>query len=136
MGSVVLDAHPLVAIVVREPSGPAVKVRLQEARESGEILICAVNLCEAAYIIERRAGAEAVARVLFLMERIGVRIVDADARLAGFAAAARRDHGLGIGDCFAAALAFSLSLPLMTGDADFLALEDHGLEIDWVGPPR
>ena len=53
--------------------------------------------------------------------------------LATHAADLKARHGLGLGDAFAAALALATRSPLLTGDADFRALEEHGLALEWVG---
>ena len=93
----------------------------------------AVNWCEVMYLIRRYAGPRAAAGVAARLERMPIAVVDVDVSLAGFAAALKSDHRLGLGDSFAAALAMMTKLPLLTADADFLPLAQHGLKLDWLG---
>ncbi|MDZ4655042.1 MAG: PIN domain-containing protein [Coriobacteriia bacterium] len=133
MGSVVLDAQPLVALVLDEPSAGYVADRLRGFVGEEHALISAVNWCEVIYATRRVAGEHMAARVAALMERAGISVVDVDRTLAGFAASVKAEHRLGLGDSFAAGLALATGLPLLTGDSDFLPLEEHGLQLDFIG---
>ena len=136
MGSVVADAQPIVAFLLDEPLADLVQTRLGEHRTTGSILMSAVNWCEVLYAVERQGGPPMAALAEGLRVHVPITVVDAGVGLASHAASAKLHHGLSLGDSFAAGTARALGLPLMTGDPDFLPLEDHGLEIDWVGPER
>lgn len=129
----VLDAQPLVALLAGEPSADRIARTMSDRAGRGDLLICAVNWCELLYVTRARRGAADAARAAALIQSIPVLVVDADAEIAGVAAALKADFGLGIGDSFAAALAVALGAPLLTGDTDFLPLAGSGLRIEWVG---
>lgn len=135
MAALVVDAQPLVALLAGEPSMPLVRARLREWAADGDILISAVNWAEVLYIARRRAGAFASARADAMLRRVPISVVDVGAGLASHAAELKTRHTLGLGDSFAAALAIATNSPLLTGDADFLPLAEHGLAIEWVGEP-
>ena len=92
-----------------------------------------VSWCEVLYIARMKGGPFVEARAVGRLRALGVSVVDADERLATYAADVKARFGLGLGDSFAAGLALALGAPLLTGDADFLPLAEHGLQIDWVG---
>lgn len=134
MGPLVLDAQPLIAVIADEPLAPTVVGRLEAALGSDrELLISSVNWCEVLYMTRRLLGEPSARRAIYLAGRLPLSVVNADDELATYAAEMKTRHRLGLGDCFAAGLALALHAPLLTGDADFLPLAEHGLEIDWVG---
>jgi len=129
----VVDAQPIVALVRGESVAARANARLFDALGRGSVVMSAVNWCEVMYLIRRHAGSRAAAGVAARLERMPIAVVDVDVSLAGFAAAVKSDHQLGMGDSFAAALAMMTELPLLTADADFLPLAEHGLKLDWLG---
>jgi uncharacterized protein with PIN domain len=132
MGSLVLDAQPLIAIIADEPIAPVVEQRLRDHAARGGLIVSAVNWCEVLYMSHRLLGEFATARIAGLAEQASIAIVDVDADLAGYAAEIKTRHRLGLGDCFAAGLAIATGSPLLTGDADFLPLAADGLTLDWL----
>jgi uncharacterized protein with PIN domain len=132
----VIDAGPLVAILLDEASAPRVRARLEELRRSSELAISSVNWCEVLYSARLKAGPFVEALAVSGFRALPIAVVDCDERLASHAADMKARFGLGLGDCFAAGLAMALGAPLLTGDADFLPLGQHGLQIDWVGEER
>ncbi|MDP2182999.1 MAG: PIN domain-containing protein [Actinomycetota bacterium] len=132
-GRVVVDAQPLVALIAGEPCAGRVQSRLADVAASGDLLVSAVNWCEVAYMARRRAGEHMAARVVAMLESVPISVVAVDADIAGFAAAVKAAHGLGLGDAFAAGLAIALDAPLLTGDRDFLPLRESGLQVEWLG---
>ena len=133
MGALVVDAQPLIAILLREGSAAEATSRLREQRMRGDILLCAVTLAEVLYVVRRRLGPHAASRVAALLDDVPIAVVDVNRPLATHAADLKARHNLGLGDAFAAALALATGSPLLTGDADFRALEEHGLTLEWVG---
>lgn len=136
MGTLVADAQPLVAILLAEHDARWVEERLRRQRGDGEVLLTAVNLSEVLYTVRTRLGPHGASRAAALLRRVPISIVDVGSGLATHAAEVKARHHLGLGDCFAAALAIMTDSPLLTGDADFLPLAEHGLKIEWVGQER
>jgi len=132
-GSLVLDAQPLVAMLAKEPTRRQVRLRIEAAAASGEVLISAVNWSEVLAFGIRSLGAEQTARFVGQFDLVPVRVVDVGRAVAGRAAAIRVAHRLSLGDSFAAALAMTTGLPLLTADADFARLAADGLRLEFVG---
>lgn len=136
MGVLAVDAQPLVALLLREAHAPKIAAVIREYRAAGVVEVCAVILAEVLYIARLRAGAHLTSRVLALIDEVPICVIDAGPDLATRAADLKARHGLGLGDAFAAAHAMATGAPLLTGDADFLPLAEHGLAIEWVGEPH
>jgi uncharacterized protein with PIN domain len=134
--ALVVDASPLVTLLMNELGAAAVYDRLDARAASRGLVISSVNLCEVLYVVRRKAGMDRGAHALRWLKGLPMEIVSADERTAIFAAELNHRHALGLGDSFAAGLALALDAPLLTGDADFLPLAEHGLRIDWVGEER
>jgi uncharacterized protein with PIN domain len=131
----VLDAQPLVALIADEPIAESVARRLRAGAADETLVISAVNWCEVLYMSRRLLGPRMAVRVAAIVERAPVAVIPASAEFAAVAAEIKARFALGLGDSFAAALAIATGSPLLTGDADFLPLAEHGLVIEWVGEP-
>ncbi|MBU4557011.1 MAG: PIN domain-containing protein [Actinobacteria bacterium] len=131
VGELVLDAQPVISLLAKEPSAKMVKQELAK-RAPGSAVISAVNWCEVLCYVRRRSGAHEAARLAGLVRSLPLGIVNADVEVAGYAAALRAQYGLGLGDCFAAGLALALDAPLLSGDSDFIPLQEHGLKLLWA----
>ncbi len=131
-----IDAGPLVSLLLDEAAAPRVRARLQDLRCTSDLSITSVNWCEVLYSARLKAGPFVEAVAVRGFRALPIAVVDCDERLAAHAAEVKARFGLGLGDCFAAGLALALGAPLLTGDVDFLPLEEHGLQIDWVGGDR
>lgn len=130
---VVLDAYALVGLLHDEPCAERVQRALERALSTGHPLpISSVNWCEVVYAIRRRRPHEETSAAISVLDALPIAVVDADRDLAARAAVLKAEHGLGLGDSFAAALALRLNMPLMTGDPDFGPLRDAGLELEWL----
>jgi uncharacterized protein with PIN domain len=136
MGVLAVDAQPLVAILLKEDRALRAMEVIRECRARGDVEICAVNLAEVLHIARMRAGTHVASRALALIDEVPITVVSADGTIATRAADLKARHGLGLGDSFAAALAMVTGSPLLTGDADFLPLAEHGLVIEWLGRPH
>ena len=136
MGTLVADAQPIIAVLGGEPQATAAEDRLRRGAADGDVLISAVNLCEVLYMARRRSEVFTTARAWALLHRVPVAVVGVGPELAAHAAEMKVRYRLGLGDSFAAALAVMTGSPLLTGDADFLPLAEHGLTIEWVGEER
>ncbi len=130
-GELVLDAQPVISLLADEASAPVVQRQLRLHAERNAV-ISAVNWCEVLYFAQRTGAAYEAASLVGILESLPLRVVAVDADIAGYAAAIKSEFRLGLGDCFAAALATALRAPLLTGDRDFIPLQEHGLEVIWA----
>jgi uncharacterized protein with PIN domain len=130
--ALVLDAHPIVGLLLSEAIGAPVGDVLREAREGQvSLLMCVVNAAEVMVALERAGGAEASRRTLEGLQEMPIRLVGVDLELAARAAWFKAGGGLSYGDAFAAALAHRESVPLLTGDRDFERVADR-VEVRWL----
>jgi uncharacterized protein with PIN domain len=130
--ALVLDAHPIVGLLLSEAIGAPVGGLLREAREGQlSLLMCVVNAAEVMVALERAGGAEASHRTLEGLQEMPIRLVAVDLELAARAAWFKAGGGLSYGDAFAAALAHRESVPLLTGDRDFERVADR-VEVRWL----
>jgi uncharacterized protein len=121
---VVLDAWALIALLRHEPGGPFV----QRAVSDGGAVVSWINLGEVYYVEARRSSAErATAAVARLAAEL--RAEEPDAELVMHASRIKATHAVSYADAFAAATAERHALPLVTGDAELLALEREGLTL-------
>lgn len=102
------EDHPAAALV----SGPI---------EQGEAVVCAINLGEVLYRLERDHGRE---RALALVDGIReiTRVEEPDWELVTAAAHVKAGGGLSYADAFCVATAERHGAPLYTGDPEILAL--------------
>jgi predicted nucleic acid-binding protein len=130
--ALVLDAHPIVGLLLSEAIGAPVGDVLREARDGQlSLLMCVVNAAEVMVALERAGGAEASHRTLEGLQEMPIRLVGVDLELAARAAWFKAGGGLSYGDAFAAALAHRESVPLLTGDRDFERVADR-VEVRWL----
>ena len=123
----VIDTSALVAIFLAEPER---RHFLDLILASPSRLLSAANAVETGIVIEARRGDAAGREFDLFLVRSGLQIVPVDAEQADIARSAWRKYGKGrhpaalnFGDCFAYALAKSVSEPLLAKGADF-ALTD------------
>jgi len=127
----VLDSWGLMAFLEDEPAAERMEEIIASAQEEGELLVTSVNLAEVWYSTARsRSEAEADAAVARLV-MLGIKVVDADWRLAREAARLKAKRKIALGDSFAAALANLRGAEVVTGDPEFKQLEDE-VRVLWV----
>jgi predicted nucleic acid-binding protein len=134
-GDYVLDSYALLAYLEAEPGSDRVR-DLIEMAQAGKIhlYICAVNLGEVVYIIERERGLSRAQEILAWIDELAVEIVNADRVLALAAAHLKADCPLAYADCFAAALSLAKGACLVTGDSEFRKIKPgHNIRIEWLG---
>jgi predicted nucleic acid-binding protein len=132
-GEVVLDSYAVLALLRDEDGAPVVERLLERADEAERSLpLSAVNWGEVVYMVARERGPEAATEVIAAMDALPIGVVDADKALTSRAALLKAAHRLAYADAFAAALAMTLGLPLVTGDPELRALEP-GLRLVWLG---
>jgi ribonuclease VapC len=123
---IVVDSSAVVAIVRGEPERGDF---LSEVRAAGDARISAVNYVESSMVCEGGQGAPGRAlfeRSFAILEQLGLQVAAADRDLADCARDAFRRYGKGrhpamlnMGDCFAYALAKTLTAPLLFKGDDF-----------------
>lgn len=122
--TVVLDSWAVLALLRGEPSGPAVRDRLQAERS----VISWINLGEVLYLECRRVGRERAEGAIAAV----VDVVDAelpDVRAVRDAAGWKAAGGLAYADAFAVATAVRHGAELLTGDPEIVAIEDPRLRV-------
>ena len=119
----VIDSSALVAILLGEPGGDALAVKLSGAPRP---VICAANWLEAMMVISARLGPPGVQALGELLAAAGVQVAPVDAELVqtAFEAWLRFGKGqhpasLNFGDCFAYALAMRRREALLFKGQDY-----------------
>jgi predicted nucleic acid-binding protein len=136
MSTRVLDAYALMAFFEDEPGADLVRGLLQKAEASDlKLLMSVVNLGEVWYSIARATSPETADRYIDEIRAMNIDIVDADWPLTRQAAAFKVKGNIAYGDCFAAALARLHQAGLVTGDAEFLALEGE-VKLEWLSKEK
>lgn len=134
MATKVLDSWALMAFFNAEPAAPEVKKLLLKAEaDRDRLLLTVVNWGEIYYSVMRGASqerAEFIAKEIAGMKIDIVPVAD-DMELARQAAIFKATKKLGYADCFVAALAKLRNAELITGDADFKAVEGE-IKIGWL----
>lgn len=132
MKTTVLDASALVALFFDEPGAEKVENLVHHAAEADKpLLIAAVNWAEVLYRVERKNGAEGLARAREFERTMPLDVAPLDRELAEAAAHLKFAHDLGLADAFAAALAKGKKAELVTADTEFKALEKE-IKIAWL----
>ena len=132
MKRAVLDSWALMAFFKNEPAAAQVEERLAHAAESGvHLALCLVNWGEVVYQFERAGGQSVAESVIADMNNLPIELVIADQALTRIAASFKARGGLSCADCFAAAWAKERKAELLTGDAEFRALEKD-IKIAWL----
>ena len=129
--ALVLDSFALLAIFLREPSGPYVIRMLEDASPDQEISISVVNLGEVFYRLENVSAGLTTAQALSSVRAWPVIVTPVDEGLALAAAAIRAERRMGYLDCFVVALAQARGATVVTGDPDFRRVEDL-VRIEWL----
>jgi len=128
----VLDSYALLAFLFREQGCDTIRSLLEWAVENGQQhLITSVNWAEVRYIVERKAGPERWSEVRDSLASLPLDVVSADRELAELAGELKVEGAISLADCFAAALALELDLPVYTGDPEFRAVEPD-VKVCWL----
>lgn len=124
----VIDASALVAIILGEPSTPAL---LEAAKAARTRHLSSVSMLETGVVLMARLGTQALPRLDRLVEDLGCEIVPFDAAQAKAAIGAFGRFGKGqghraqlnFGDCAVYALAALHGLPVLATGRDFRATD-------------
>ncbi len=130
--ALVLDSWSVIAYLEDEPSGQLVADWIASAHdEEIPIYMTVVNAGEVWYIIAREISEEEANGSIKELRELRIQFVYVDWELTQEAARFKSRHKMSYADCYAAALANSRKADLVTGDAEFKAVEDQ-IKIQWV----
>ena len=128
----VLDSHALLALLRDEPGGETVAQILERAGQRDQpVHMTEVNYAEVQYIVRRKDGDAAWATIAGELRAAPIEFHPADRRLADTAADFKARFKISLADAFAAALAKEKKAEIVTGDADYKALEKE-IKIGWL----
>jgi predicted nucleic acid-binding protein len=95
-----------------------------------------VNLGEIIYITERERGLAKAQQVLARIDELPIEVVDANRQCSLAAAHIKAHWQIAYADCFAAALCQVTNSVLVTGDPEFIPLEEAGaVQVNWITQP-
>ena len=132
MKPAVLDTSAVLAMFFGEPGMEKIRELFHKASEAERpVFITAVNWAEVLYKMERKQG-KAGLDIAHQFERTTtLEAVPVDREQAETAAHLKCQHGLGLADAFAAALAMDKKAELYTGDLEFKSVEKE-IKINWL----
>ena len=130
--ALVLDSWSVIAYLEDEPSGQQVADIIAGAHEEGiPIYMTVVNAGEVWYIIACEISDEEANNSIKELRDLRIQFVDVDWELTQEAARFKSQYKMSFADCYVAALAKTRKADLVTGDAEFKAVEDQ-VKIQWV----
>jgi predicted nucleic acid-binding protein len=128
----VLDASALLAMFFGEPGMEQMRELFHKASEADHpVFMSAVNWAEVLYRMERKHGRTGYDTARRFEHTTPLEAVPVDRELAEAAALLKTEHGLGLADAFAAALAKHKKAELVTADAEFKAVERE-VKVRWL----
>lgn len=130
----VLDSYALLAFFEAETGSEQVYRLLEEAKEGKcKLSMCAVNLGEVIYIVERARGLRKAQETLARIDELPIKIVNADRAITLAAAHIKANCSIAYADCFAAGLAHVKKIALLTGDREFRKIKpESNVRIVWL----
>jgi predicted nucleic acid-binding protein len=132
MKPTVLDASALLAMFFGQPGVEQMRDLFHAASEADRpVFISAVNWAEVLYKMERKHGKAGYDTARQFEHTTPLEAVPVDRELAEIAALLKNEHGLGLADAFAAALAKHKKAELITGDLEFKSVEKE-IKINWL----
>jgi len=132
MSAKVLDSFALIAYFRDEPGAEAVEALLLAAgRKDVPLHMSDVNYAEVRYSIVKKDGAAAWNEAAKILQGLPIEFHPTTRALADQAADFKARFKLSLADAFAAALAQEKKAELVTGDAEFKALERE-IKVTWI----
>jgi predicted nucleic acid-binding protein len=132
MKTTVLDASAMLAMFFGQPGMEQMRDLFHKASEADRpVFISAVNWAEVLYKMERKHGKAGYDTARQFEHTTPLEAVPVDRELAEIAALLKNEHGLGLADAFAAALAKSKKAELVTADTEFKSVEKE-IKINWL----
>ena len=133
--TVLLDSWPVLEWL--KGRRPAVELfrKLIESALVGDVAfhMSRMNCGEVLYSIRKDFPADRVDAAAAAFCEIPIQFHSIDDALVEEAAALKAVNTISYADAFAAALAFRMDIPVVTGDREFLSLRGNGLRLLWVG---
>jgi len=128
----VLDASALLAMFFGEPGMDQMRDLFHKASEADRpVFISAVNWAEVLYRVERKHGKGGLDTARHFERTTPLAVEPVDRDLAEAAASLKVEHGLGLADACAAALAKGKKAELVTADTEFKPLEKE-IKVNWL----
>ena len=132
MKTTVLDASAMLAMFFGQSGMEQMRDLFHKASEADRpVYISAVNWAEVLYKMERKHGKAGLDTARQFERTTPLEAVPVDRDLAEIAAGLKNEHGLGLADAFAAALAKSKKAELVTADTEFKSVEKE-IKINWL----
>ena len=132
MKTTVLDASAMLAMFFGEPGMEKMRDLFHKASEADRpVFISAVNWAEVLYKMERKHGKAGYDTARQFERNTHLETVPVDRELAEMAALLKNEHGMGLADAFAAALAKLKKAELVTADTEFKSVEKE-IKINWL----
>jgi predicted nucleic acid-binding protein len=130
--ALVLDSWSVIAYLEDEPSGQKIADLIASAHEEAiPVSMCVVNVGEVWYIIAREISEGEANNSIKELRDMRIQFEDVNWELTQEAARFKSKNKMSYADCYAAALAKVRKADLVTGDAEFKAVEDQ-VKIQWV----
>jgi ribonuclease VapC len=130
--ALVLDSWSVIAYLEDELSGQQVADLIAGAHDEGiPIYMTVVNAGEVWYIIAREISEKEANSSIKELRELRIQFVDVDWELTQETAQFKSKNKMSYADCYAAALAKVKKADLVTGDAEFKAVEEQ-VKIQWV----
>ena len=128
----VLDTFSVLAYIWGEPGEEKVRELLLRSRDRKvELFLSDINLAETYYLIGKREGKEEANRLISMIVRWPLCLVEGDKKVALIAGRVKADYALSFADAFAVATALDKRARVVTGDEKFRRIEDM-ISVFWI----
>ena len=128
----VLDSYAIFSYLEGEKGALTVAEILKEGiNNKVEIFMSVINIGEVYYTVLREQNKKAAELYLKTIERYPISIIDVDITKTLEAADFKAFYKMSYADAFAVSLAKDLKATLVTGDKEFLSVEDK-VKITWI----
>jgi len=131
-----VDAWPVMELIQgKQPAASRVQ-SIVETASRGEVRLSMsrMNHGECVYLVRKNLPVSSASIALSRVEALPIELLSVSDRLIDSAVDLKSVYPISFADAFAVAQAVELSCPLLTGDPDFVALEQAGVvRLHWVG---
>ena len=128
----VLDTFSVLAYIWGEPGEEKVRELLLRSRDRKvELFLSDINLAETYYLIGKRGGKEEANRLISMIVRWPLYLVEGNKKVALIAGRVKADYALSFADAFAVATALDKRARVVTGDEKFRKIEDM-ISVFWI----
>lgn len=133
---IIVDAWPVMEWLQGKEPAASEFAALLEAAERREIQLSMsrINHGEVVYLVRKNFSATMASEFLDSFRNLPLQLLSVSDGLIDAAVELKSRFPISFADAFAAAQAMEFSVPLLTGDRDFLLLRDAGLmQVHWIG---